>query len=260
MKSPSPAAASSGLRTVTRQDLIRVFSEGLAAGDVALAAWLGGSDANARADEWSDVDLNIVVPDGRAESAFAEVERLIEGLRPIARRYRLPSPTWHGAEQCFYQLEGVPEWLMVDLCVFARSQEHQFLDRSRHGEPVVLFDKEGLVRVREGDPAARQAAIEKRLAELRARFELLAHLPAKEVRRGREVDALAFYHALVLRPLVDLLRIRYCPERFDFSMRYLDADQPADVATRVKRLAYVAKASEIPARVEEARAWFREEI
>lgn len=252
------AAGSVRAQSVTRARLIGTLTHALREDEAVLAAWLGGSDANARADDLSDVDLCLIAADGRVEEAFAATERALESLSPISRRYRLPSPTWHGAEQCFYQLRDAPEWVMVDLCVFGRSQEHQFFDGSRHGAPVVLFDPEGLVRPVAGDEAARDAAIRKRVEDLRARFELLAHLPVKEVQRGRSVDALAFYHSLVLRPLVDLLRIRYCPDRYDFSMRYLDADLPAEIAGRVKRLAFVGEAAEIPPRVAEARQWFAE--
>lgn len=40
--------------------------------------------------------------------------------------------------------------------------------------------------------------------------------------------------------------------------RYLHEGLPPEVAARLTRLAYVADASELPARVEEATAWFQE--
>lgn len=55
-----------------------------------------------------------------------------------------------------------------------------------------------------------------------------------------------------------MLRLRHCPQRFGFGMRYLNDDLPADVAQRLTALAFVADASELPAKTAECMAWLRD--
>lgn len=58
-----------------------------------------------------------------------------------------------------------------------------------------------------------------RLPALRAAFDMFQHIPTKERLRGRAVAALSFYHAMTVRPLVEALRIRYCPHLRGFGRR-----------------------------------------
>ena len=44
--------------------------------------------------------------------------------------------------------------------------------------------------------------------------------------RIRWFNAMASYLAYSIRPLVELLRMRHCPDRFDYGLRYLDRDLP----------------------------------
>jgi hypothetical protein len=221
---------------VTRQSLIEALAAGTRGRPGLRAAWLGGSDAFGREDALSDIDLCLVADDAQVEAAFGIVERAIETVSPISHRFRLPQPTWHGHEQAFYRLADAPPTLLVDLVVFAGSKPNQFRERQRHGSPIVLFDPEGLAATTELDPAEHQKKIRDRLAVLRAQFPIFEAFVPKELDRGRPIDAMNFYHGLTLRPLVELLRIAHCPERFDYGLRYLSADLPPDIYTRLQPL------------------------
>jgi hypothetical protein len=62
--------------------------------------------------------------------------------------------------------------------------------------------------------------------------------------------------AEVLRPRPeDLLRIRYCPARWDFGMRYLERDLPVAVHLRFCGLLFVRDLADLEARLEQAGAW-----
>lgn len=237
---------------LTRPDVINHLATTLCHADDIRAAWLGGSDATSRADELSDIDLMLIVRAGRAEPAAGAVEAALVALSPIRVKLRLPMPTWHGFEQCFYQLENAPEYLMVDWLIIEQGQKHPWLEAERHGTPRVLFDKDSDIVPGHADRAALEAAAKKKVADIRAKFAMFRHLPPKLAQRGLGPDAAYFYQALVLRPLVDLLRARYCPERHDFGFRYLNDDLPSDLYEEIRRLCYPPNAESIPRFVRDA--------
>jgi hypothetical protein len=221
-----------------RKAIIEQLANELPKHDVVRAAWLAGSDATGRTDDMSDVDLMVVADTGGVENALACVLAIVSELSPIAIEYRLPAPTWHGAEQTFLRLEGAPDWLMIDAVVLEKGKPHPWLEVERHGEAHVLFDKDGLVKRAHVDRAAIGRTIRENVERLRKRFALFHHLPEKLVRRDLPVDAAHFYHALVLKPFVDLLRAVHCPDRHDYGFRYVKNDLPKAEYELVCRLAY----------------------
>lgn len=221
MHAPSTAAAS-----VNKKSILDAVVPELHADSRVLAAWLGGSDATGRADDMSDIDLCIIAEDRRAKELRPVLEAIIGRVSPIRVKFDLPEPTWHGFPQSFYQLENAPEHLMIDWVIVERSQQNRWMEVERHGVPHVLFDKAGIIRESHVDHAALRTAAERKIAELRLKFPIFRHLPLKLARRGLPVDALHFYNALVLRPLIDLLRAVHCPDRHDFGPRYLKDDLP----------------------------------
>jgi hypothetical protein len=221
------------------------------------AAWAGGSDAFGRADERSDIDLQVLVPAERADEVFVLVEQAL-GHYGISAVWRVPEPAWHGHRQRFYQLQGLPETLMVDLCVMRREGLAPFLDPDRHGQPVIWFDRVGaVVPVRDETLGPR---FRDRLEQVRARYALLAHLPAKVLARGHLVEAVDAYHKHLLAPLVEVLRARYCPLRQDYGMRYLPQDLPPEVVSALERLVLPADQAALQAAISEARAWLGREL
>ena len=77
----------------------------------------------------------------------------------------------------------------------------------------------------------------------------------KAIIRGQVVDALAAFWGYTLRPLVELLRMRYCPLRWDFGMRYLDRDLPQPVFRELQDIMFVKDPDELSAHLEKANGW-----
>ncbi len=203
-----------------------------------LAAWLAGSDSNGRTDRWSDIDLVAIVEDDAVEATIDRCRAALAGRHPIDLELRLPMPTWHGHDQVFWQLEGVPDWCMVDFVVTKRNATApRFLEVERHGTAQILFDREGLVRPEPFDRPAHQAKVRERLAAMAPRFRLLQHLVRKAAWRRDPLEAADRYLTFTLRPLVELLRIRHAPDRFDFGLRYLGDDLPSDAWGEIQPLA-----------------------
>ena len=58
-----------------------------------------------------------------------------------------------------------------------------------------------------------------------------------------------------IRPLAELLRMRSCPLRWDFGMRYLDRDLPPALYSRVRDLAFVQDIEDLESKLSTATAW-----
>lgn len=237
---------------LTRHQIADAFRTQLATHAFIRAAWLGGSDATGRADDRSDVDLCLIVEPGRIEDAVTAIESVMTSLSPIRVRYRLPMPTWHGFHQAFYQLERAAEETMVDWVILEVGQSHPWFEVERHGTPRVLFDKDALIKPANVDRAAIDAAVAKKVDELRVKFPLFRHMPTKLVERGLPVDAAHFYFALILRPLVDLLRCVHCPDRHDYGFRYVKTDLPREEYEALVRLSRWATFDELASHAREA--------
>jgi len=224
--------------TVSRQQIIDELHARLDRETYVLAAWLGGSDATGRTDALSDIDLQVIVGDERVEDTISLVRAILEQLSPIEHTYRLPEPTPHGHAQIFCRLRDADPDHFLDLLVIRESAPDRFLERERHGDAVVLFDRHGLVAPAAMDWTRHRERMQSRLATMRSVFRLFQPLVTRGIRRGMPAESAQAYQIHTLRPLVELLRMRYCPERFDFGLRYLDRDLPREWRAEIERLAF----------------------
>jgi len=239
---------------ITRDQLITTVRQALESSADVDAAWEGGSAAFGTHDEYSDIDAVAVVADEAVAATFELVESALAALSPVALRYDVPGTV--GYHQKFFHLQGTPEHLVIDLVLFQRSAPLQFRAVELHGRGPVWFDRQGLLREEHLDVAQDQAQARARVPQLRAAFAMFQHLATKERLRGRAVDALAFYQAATMRPLVEALRLLHCPEKRGFGLRYVQRDLPADVAQRVAELSFVASLEDLAHKHAQAQAWF----
>lgn len=230
---------------VGRATIIAALRAALEGDPAVRAAFLGGSDATGRTDLLSDIDLVVIVEPGAVERTFTTMHTALEALSPISHRWRLPEPTWHGHAQEFVALRAAAPEHFVDVVVEEPAGGERFLDVDRHGTPLVLFDRAGVVTPTPEDRAGLQSRIDARLATLRERFPLFQTLVSRAVRRGFVAEAAVAYQDHTYRPLIELLRIRHCPARFDYGARYLDRDLPAPLRAEVESLALPSSLAQI---------------
>ncbi len=244
---------------LTREAILAGLREALEPLEHVYALWEGGAAAFNRVDEWSDIDVMVDVEDERAAEAMTLCERTLAALSPITLKYEVPQPAWHGHLQTFFQLQDAGPYLVVDLAVIRHSNPKKFLEPEVHGQARVHFDKTGVVA---GAPALNEAALKEQLAArraaLRVTFPLFQPLILKEVRRGNAIEAAAFYQGFTLRPLVEALRLRHCPARYNFHTRYAHYDLPAEVVSRLARLFYPTDLADLERKQAEAEGWFGE--
>ena len=200
------------------------------------AAWIGGSAATGGWDEYSDIDIETLAAPGKHGEVYA---RLVAGLQQRfepASVWQLPESTYADGRQCFVAFDARPGDLssptrILDLVVWEPTDEHRYRDVRRHGSPIVLFDPDGLVVERDDDEEARVRAVEERVGQVRQQRLVGEWLVNRGIARGQLPEAVALYLRFALIPLVYLLRVRDCPARHDFGLRYLHTDlAPADAA------------------------------
>lgn len=242
-----------------RNTIIEAIVAALEPRDFVLALWQGGSAAHGYTDEWSDIDLQVVVEDAQVEETFSIVETALSALANIKFKFRVPEPTWHGHSQCFYQLEGISPFLMIDFAVMKYSNPNRFLELERHGKVVTAFDKANLVT----SPTLKREhflKVQERLEQLKKTFDFLQILIKKEIYRGHWIEAISNYHAWTLQPLIELLNIAYRPERYDFKVKYFSRDLPSEIVARVEPLYSVLDLVELAKKQQLAEMLFAETL
>ena len=246
---------------IDRETILRTLQEALESKPFVNAMWIGGSDAFDAADEHSDVDVMVDVADDRVEETFDAVRAALATLAPIAQALRIPEPTWHGHSQTFYRLQGAPEFLMIDLAVMKRgSKSPRFNEPEVHGRARVVFDKIGAATPAPFDREAHRRKMLARRDAIAARHSMFQGLPKKEILRGHALDAFAFHKSFVVDPLVELLRMRHCPQWFDWGLRYLDRQLPREIVERLKKLVFVHDLEELEKARAEGTAWIEREL
>jgi len=94
-----------------------------------------------------------------------------------------------------------------------------------------------------------------RYHELRTWFPISQTFVRKAILRDKPAEAVTAFWALTMKPLADLLRMRYCPVRWDFGMRYLDRDLPPAVYSQFRELVFIRDLKDLEARLSRATDW-----
>lgn len=81
-------------RELTSNTITQALTETLKPLNYVHAFYEAGAIAFDRIDEWSDVDLYLVVDDDRVNQAFQDVEKTLQSLSPIKQKYDVPQTGW----------------------------------------------------------------------------------------------------------------------------------------------------------------------
>lgn len=215
------------------------------------AGWEGGSAAFGAVDAYSDIDLIYIVADDAAfGDLYAIAERAIEAVSPITASHTPPSGVG-----LYYKLKDGGDFFLVDLIFFRAEEPDHQLDLERHGQKLPLFDKGDWLRPKPLDEGALAARRDRRYRDLQTWFHINQVFVRKAILRGQHVEAISAFWACTLRPLADLLRMRYCPVRWDFGVRYLDRDLPPAVYDQFRDLALVSDLRDLEVKLARATVW-----
>ena len=233
-----------------RDRIVRVVSTALEQHQAARAGWEGGSAAFGAIDAYSDIDLNFVVDDDCSlDELYDLAEAALVDVSPISLVHAVPPGR-------YYKLAVGGDFLFVDLCLYRESASEIPLDPDRHGDIRRLFDKGRWTNPKPVDQAAFHGARDARYRELSKWFVVSQSFVRKAILRGKHVEAVASYWSYTLNPLSELLRMRFCPIRWDFrGMRYLERDLPSHVYEEFKELVFVSNLKDLETKRVAAEGW-----
>jgi hypothetical protein len=243
---------------IRRDDITRILTVELKPLDSVYALWEGGAIGFDRVDEWSDLDLRMDIMDGQAQVVYRAAERALTSLSPIEIRYEVPKPTWHGHEQVFYRLDNTSRFLLIDLVAINHSSPNKYLEVELHGPMKVYFDKAEVVKPVHLEVKSWAQAIGQRLETLQKTYALFQVEVIKELNRGNAIDALTYYHNVTLRPLIEVLRMKYKPQHYTYHTRYTYHDLPSEVTSRLEPLVFVLGAEDMRLKQAQAVEWFNQ--
>jgi hypothetical protein len=247
-------------RELARHTITQALADALRPLDYVHAFYEAGAIAFNRIDEWSDIDLYLVVDDDKVNQAFLDVEKTLKSLSPIRQKYDVPQTGWPGVFQAFYRLEKTSEYLMIDLAIIQISCPDKFLEPEIHGNAMFHFNKSDKIKPPPFDREAFAKKAQTRLERLQARFDMFNNFIQKEINRGNSLEALDLYHGLTLATLVEALRIRHTPLHYDFKMRYIYYGLPLETIKRLEHLYFIKDEKDLQEKYREAAKWFREII
>lgn len=203
--------------------------------------FVGGSAVTGGYDDHSDLDVEVLTT---PDESTATYRRLLDtALRDfeVHQVWELPEGTWPDGRQAFLNLTADAGDMsrptrIIDLHVSDLGDDHRIIDERRHGVPHVVHDPDGLVELRHDDEEAMARARAEAVAQAAARRPTAQWLVNRALARGDLVEARAFHFGYGVSPLVRLLRIKHCPARHDFGLRYLGTDLPEGYAERIAAL------------------------
>lgn len=243
---------------LTREIIIQTLVDALEPLAYVHAFWEGGAAAFNRIDEWSDIDLYLVVDDKKVGEAFLTFENALRLLSPIKQKYEVLQLPWPRVYQTFYKLEDASEYLVIDLVVLVPSSPEKFLEPEIHGSVVFYFNKSNKAKRRTLNKDASIKKLQERLERLQASFDMFSIFVQKEINRRNYLEAMSLYHTLILAPLTEALRIRYNPIHHDFKMRYIHYEVPSEIIKKLEHLFFVRDENDLQEKYYEAVELFKD--
>lgn len=243
-----------------RQRILELIIATLKPKDFVLALWQGGSAAHGSTDEWSDIDIQVIVEDERVQETFDILEESLTTISEIRFKWRVPEPTLHGHFQCFYQLEEASPFLFIDFVVLKQSHPNHFLEVERHGKLVIEFDKANLLVQPPLNRSEHFSRMQERFATLRNTFNFFQIIVKKEINRGHLVSAISNYHTYTLQPLLELMGMVYRPETYDFKTKYFYRDFPTEVVAYMEPLYCAIDLADLASKQQQAEVLFVETL
>ena len=173
---------------MSRETLIQALIGTLEPMPTVLAMWEAGSAAFDRADEYSDLDMGVLVEEEANEEIWSAVDSVFENLGGIIIRHCEPNPVFTGIDKRTFRLREAPRWLQVDLGLIPESADELYNQPERHGEVRVHFDKKDRLVPPSWNVEARRRAMCEALHHQLMKWHINHGWFRKEIARGRWVD------------------------------------------------------------------------
>lgn len=236
-----------------RQEILAYLREKLEPHLHIHAFWLEGADARGTVDEFSDLDVWLDVEDGQEEIVLKQIEQCLSELGPLDLTHTVLHPHPQ-IRQRFFHLTGTSEFLIIDVCIQSHSREVEFSS----GDLVkTFFDKSNVIRF--GETIEKINVLGEAKA-IQSQVMLYRIWVLKALRRGHWLEAMSYYHECILEPLARVLRLRYTPEKFEYSFKHFDQDLPEDVIRQLKTLTQIDSGERLESNLNQAVQWLNKTV
>jgi len=245
---------------ITRDTIANAILKVMKESPLVRAGWEIGAVAFNRVDEWSDVDLCFDVKDDHFEEVYAAIEAELTKIAPIECKHGAPNGIAPGAYQTVYKLEGISEFLFVEICFIPWSAKNKAVQKEIHGDIIVHFDEEGVLKGQKVDLDFFVGKLERRLAIFRKLYVMYQFMVRKEIYRRNPVEAYFYYYSVAVRPMLELVRMHYYPFRHDFEHRYVYYELPKEVAKEIEEFVFCKDLDDLSEKHEKLLMRYLEEL
>ena len=242
----------------TSEAVKHLLQEQLEKENTVLAVWEGGSAATGYLDQYSDLDLLIVINGSDANAIFQMLETHFENNYGILKQFRMPEPAWHGMSQCFYLLKDCPLHFYCDIAVVCNDNPSKFTETDRHGNAVIWFDKANIFESKKSSKEELESIRNRAFAAATATDWLAVIELQKALSRKNWIASQMNYITFIYRHLVPLMNLKYRPCKADFGIRYADRDYPIEAAAFLEDLLRITCVADIEFKLPAALAMFEE--
>lgn len=231
-----------------RDKIVDHLHAALQARDDIYAFWIEGSMPQGYADEFSDIDLWVSTDDDKIFTIYEDIEQILSEVASIDFRYVVKNKGELG--QNVYHLEGMSEFLTIDINTQGVSRDAYLVKGIDDAE--VVFDKRNIIKFKERE--SENIDMEAKRKKLQGFYAQMHPSLLKNVRRGKNLEALYYYH-IILRYATKFLRLKYgWHEKTDFDLKNIYRDIPESEVKNLERF-YDVRGSEIENIIPELEAW-----
>ena len=238
-----------------RSRIIAALTERLKREPDVRAVWLEGADAAGYVDEFSDIDLCCSVEASLLENVGALAQSALETIGPVDMVNRLSGPDFQ--RHTVFHLAGSSPFLLIDFVAYQAGRGSKFIAGDEIEQPLVVFDRGGVVVYCSPEEAKARQDRPGRLRELRESVAQVSRLE-KYLARGNFLEAFGYYHKWLLMPLIEVLRMKYTPLHPDYYIVHISRHLPADVLAQLEDLAKFNSIAELELKSKAAVRLFEE--
>ena len=180
---------------------------------------------------------------------------ILSEIAPLDFEHEVNHPHPH-IRQVFFHLSRTSEFLIIDVCVQSNNRGAQLTTEHKDEVVKVLFDKKNVVQYSGLDQEKFRKSVQERVVELKKTLLFFQAWVKKGTERKNFLEALGYYHSFVLRPLVEILRIKYEPTKRVFYLKHIKRDLPEEAILQLEDFYKVNSVEEITKKTRRANVVF----
>ncbi len=251
----NPDTAPESLET-NRHTILRHLQAKLESDEHVYAMWLEGSDGTGTSDEFSDLDINVDVEDGYEIVALTNIKKFLEDLGKLDSISVITRPNEDLWFQVFHIATTSP-YLLIDVNIQRHSRDFSFYRENKAEIPVVLFDKANVIQFKNVDSEEQSQHMQAEMQLYVSRIEQTSRIE-KYLKRGKFLEAFAYYQRYVLESVVGLARILHTPLNTSYNLVSISKQLPLDIVKKIEYLYQISSLKDIEDKLPIAIRLFRD--